>query len=744
MNLCWLHGMYDGTIYIYNNAMLDYVTPLEELMALIMAAMATKMPLSQKHINLGNKILVYISDCLAGRAFPYGDIPLDRMTSVKYDIYNCLTTLHTKKSTESELTYPYLRALLHFDAQGLFNVISIAFQEADFKTEMGRRRKERLVDILLDIMVKSQSGDKFSPAQVGHLFTFLARQIASGEKGFFVDRALFDQVLEILTEAEDKSHHEERQQALLEMIRSGGMQYFEREKLIRQSEKVGFFRILETLYEESEEYEKVLQTFLSDEEPRRQQAFAFIQKVLLEESYNYEAKGKVEKSVIKSLNDLMLTNSKKTSSVIFCHMHSYIPLVMANLEDEPQWLYVFLKNCFELRDAGSQPTTPVHSANKEDVLTSEKTFELFIDLMCRFDETRVPSFLAGKSNFDLKKVLKICEKHEIDDAVAYLLESDGQILKAFDVLKKKLDNQLHQSPNKSLGKMNGEIFWARVNSSVIIIVQLCQRTMQILTESERETLWFSLLDSLISCQRNPGLSKASGEQLKDVIKHVISSTIGHVSLRAVIDKILRNPFYESGNFGDIRGFLTEMLETYHYEEVLLCATVDLVRSDLHESLETKRRMAGRALSCDSLECDLCRRHVALQGALLFQCGHKYHLSCLQKAGCVIITALGEEKWQCYKCLARQTLNSSETTEVGTIISALGDETSESKLNEDELESITNQDLVRAKAYIDKMKIVGENLISSFENRLIDENDENTGAVDQLVKLKLWPSPEDHE
>jgi hypothetical protein len=47
--------------------------------------------------------------------------------------------------------YPYLRTLLTFDTQGLLNVISIAFEETEFNTELGKCQKQRLVDILLQV-----------------------------------------------------------------------------------------------------------------------------------------------------------------------------------------------------------------------------------------------------------------------------------------------------------------------------------------------------------------------------------------------------------------------------------------------------------------------------------------------------------------------------------------------------------------------------------------------------------------
>jgi len=68
--------------------------------------------LTGSQISLGNKILVYTSCCLAGRAYPYGDIPPDLVEKVQSDIFRCITTLHTRNSSESEVAYPYLRYLI--------------------------------------------------------------------------------------------------------------------------------------------------------------------------------------------------------------------------------------------------------------------------------------------------------------------------------------------------------------------------------------------------------------------------------------------------------------------------------------------------------------------------------------------------------------------------------------------------------------------------------------------------------
>ena len=41
VSLCWAHGLYDAILYIYNQGMADYTTPLEELLSLLAAALST-------------------------------------------------------------------------------------------------------------------------------------------------------------------------------------------------------------------------------------------------------------------------------------------------------------------------------------------------------------------------------------------------------------------------------------------------------------------------------------------------------------------------------------------------------------------------------------------------------------------------------------------------------------------------------------------------------------------------------
>lgn len=69
-----------------------------------------------------------------------------------FQIIRSLTAQHSMNSPDGELPYPYLRALLMFDTRETLNVLSLAFMEKEFNTELGMSQRQRIINILLEII----------------------------------------------------------------------------------------------------------------------------------------------------------------------------------------------------------------------------------------------------------------------------------------------------------------------------------------------------------------------------------------------------------------------------------------------------------------------------------------------------------------------------------------------------------------------------------------------------------------
>lgn len=89
-----------------------------------LAKFVDKSVFSDSEIALGNKILVYLNCCLAGHAFPYGQLPSDLVQVVPMEAYKFMIALKSKNLPDGqEQKFPNLRLFLRFDAQQFLNVI---------------------------------------------------------------------------------------------------------------------------------------------------------------------------------------------------------------------------------------------------------------------------------------------------------------------------------------------------------------------------------------------------------------------------------------------------------------------------------------------------------------------------------------------------------------------------------------------------------------------------------------------
>jgi hypothetical protein len=132
MITCRQNQLFDGLIYVMNNAFLDYIGPLEE-MCENLAKFAYKSVFSDAEIACGNKILLYLSCCLAGRAFPYGQLPPELVDVVPLETYKFMISIRSKDPNNEE-RFPNLRLFLSFDAQQFLNVICTCSDASLFAT----------------------------------------------------------------------------------------------------------------------------------------------------------------------------------------------------------------------------------------------------------------------------------------------------------------------------------------------------------------------------------------------------------------------------------------------------------------------------------------------------------------------------------------------------------------------------------------------------------------------------------
>ncbi|RMX42196.1 hypothetical protein pdam_00017314 [Pocillopora damicornis] len=556
VKLCWAHGLYDAIFYVYNRGMRDYTTPLEELINVLKGTVQARTPFEDSDLSLGNKLLVYISCCLAGQAFPVGSIPEDYALDVKKEVFNCITTQNTKDGFESEPSYPRLRVLLHFDTQEFLNVLSMAFERKDFDDNFdgpsGVTRRQYLVNILLDVMVQ--------------------------DTGFTV--------LEYLANPDDDSRHEERQQALLELWNAGGLKQFDDARILVLAENAKFYRVCEMLYERKRQFSKVLSCYFRDSY-REHQVFTYVHCVMSEDVYTDLEREELKEATLNSLQSFLSIDCGKTAQMILTEFPDILTSVIRQLEGQSTVQYEFLKGVFE-----NKSQTPSRPEDTPDAEVHEK----YIELMCRYQPDLVHSYLRNTENYRLEETLAIVRQFNNTYATSYLLEKAGDIHGAFQLL---LEGSLPE-----IRKLTTNIEAVLLG----VLIPLCQRNSGRLEETDREALWFPLLETVMAPQRKcKDTTSAYFLAFKDQTRHVLNSMMGYISLPAILQKIMQDPTYSTGKFGEIKELILGMLDTYTYESTLLKTTNKLLSGDLHSSLSHLKNQSNHGMTPKSSRCCICHR-----------------------------------------------------------------------------------------------------------------------------------------
>ncbi|XP_060896556.1 vacuolar protein sorting-associated protein 8 homolog isoform X1 [Labrus mixtus] len=659
VQVCWENHLHDAMIYVFNRGMNDYITPMEKLFAVIGPPLKYGRSLTDEEVVMGNKLLVYISCCLAGRAYPLGDIPEDLVVQVKNQVFEFLIRLHSADSSEEEEVFPFIRSLIHFDTREFFNVLAMTFE--DFKNDkQALEYQQRIVDILLQVMVDNSD---FTPSQVGGLFTFLARQLAKPDNTLFVNRKLFDQVLDFLCCPDDDSRHSERQQVLLELLQVGGVIQYNEERLLALAEKAKFYQVCEFLYEKNSLYDRIFDCYLRDP-LRKEEIFSYIHNLLSMPGYSLKEKQTVMEKVLQHIQELITLDSSSSADLVLFHFPEEVQQIISELQDD-HLLMEFLSHLLKPREGHHSGTIlPVE----------HELHELLLDLFCRLSPQQILKFLQTSQHYRLEEALQITEKYHHKEVSAYLLEKKGDFQGAFSVLlgllKEKLSlltTEIERGVNGEDESLNEEKEDSKstltiVKDSLDNIIDLCNHSSENLYQQQREVLWFPLLETMMFSQKEvKGLGSIhTFEVLRELTMKVLNCMSSFISLPAIIQRILQDPVYGTGKLAEIQGLILSMLDTFNYEQTLLETTTSLLNQDLHWSLAHLHAAVTKGLHPRQDYCYICfqqykRRQDSVEEIIVFSCGHLYHFQCLQQKDCegAVCASEQQQSWSCYKCSSSQ-------------------------------------------------------------------------------------------
>ncbi|KAK1455146.1 vacuolar assembly/sorting protein VPS8 [Colletotrichum melonis] len=461
--LCKQHSLYDALIYVWNQALNDYITPLIDLLTLLVPLMS-----NGDYMSSGNmedeiygvnalKMFPYLSYTLTGRVYPTGEIMDDATASkAKAEIYwflfsgNSVTwpkgsdrRFLTRPDQHTEPSFPYLRLILKFDAPSFLSAVNEAFEDSflndspDKQVNGGIRGdvpeeqifgrtvdRQYIVSILLEIMNPAD----FAAEDTIYLDMFIARNLPKFPQYLLFPGSTLTKVLTGLCNYPGSDLAEDAQLSAEYLLSI--YQPPDANTLIPMFKKAGFYRILKRQYKVDKQYGKLVQTYFEDPADR-DAVFECIGDCLRPQSgLNRRQVQEVLDAIRNNARALIKTNPVEAAKSLSGQPADIHQHVLDSAEDSLGLQFFYLRTLLEpeKRD-GESPANP-----------DRALIERYVQLMCRFDPAHVSDYigLVQSVNLRLDALLPTMEETGVIDAAVVLMAREGQIKDAMDRLVKHL------------------------------------------------------------------------------------------------------------------------------------------------------------------------------------------------------------------------------------------------------------------------------------------------------------------
>lgn len=464
--LCRQHSLYDALVYIWTQAIGDYVTPLIDLLALVKLLEGNEDEDLIEHPFYEStvKVFPYLAYSFTGRRYPSGDLADDQEAlQAKGDLYEYLfagspmawppgssKVFRTATKADEEPAFPYLDLLLQFDAASFMSMLNEAFEdsylnEADddagpngFSQSNGtssrKKSRQQIIEIMLDVM---RQGD-FTAEQIIYLDMFVARSLPKYPGQLILSGTLLNGVLRRLCQPPSQSLRDDCQLSVEYLLSAYHPSNIP--ALITDLTEARFYRVLKSVYRGERMFTELLETHFADPEDQ-QNVFDCISHCLRPSTSLSEKQLQGVKQVISShiqeLADISTTSTSRTLAVCAPDL---LQKSLDALADSHQQ-FIFLRALLEptlLRD---------DQASSSQALTEQGSefTEQYVQLMCKHDPAHVADYIKMLPSSDLRldKVLPAMEKSGVIDAAVALLARDGMARDAMERLAMHIQSLQH-------------------------------------------------------------------------------------------------------------------------------------------------------------------------------------------------------------------------------------------------------------------------------------------------------------
>lgn len=551
--LCKKHNLYDAMIYVWNRALGDYITPMIDLLSLLIPLLGNGVHEHEDSIYAVNalKIFPYLSYTLTGRVYPTGEeLAEPEASSAKAAIYYFLflggPVTWPKQSSKPFLTspnsaveppFPYLRLILQFDAPSFLSALNEAFEDPflnGVSESLGSGSKQDLPEEqtlkspvdrqhIVTILLKVMSPADFPPQDTIYLDMFIGRNLPKYPQFIVLSGSALHRVIVGLCNYPGGDIADDCQlsvEYLLTVYRPPDI-----DDLVEIFTNAKFYRVLKSIFRSERQYARLIKTYFEDEESQ-DTVFDFIGDYLRPRSGLNERQTKEVRLVIEqNARHLIDIDCVRTAQVINTYAPDLHGVLLNSIEDRRDDQFQYLHAILEPQDAKEG-----HDMKRPAAMQYLSFVELYIRLMCEFDPDHVSDYVGRLQSGDLRleNVLPALESNGVMDAAVLLMAREGQIREAMnrliahlETLETALDSMLAASVQSHGSKSSGAATTETLQSLkkyAQVGVWLCQGQMKTGKRlakvakpkrrsdeeplNDEEMLWLDLVDAVVRIAKN--------------------------------------------------------------------------------------------------------------------------------------------------------------------------------------------------------------------------------------------------
>ncbi|RSM10675.1 hypothetical protein CEP52_003474 [Fusarium oligoseptatum] len=663
--LCKQHSLYDALIYVWNQALGDYITPMIDLLTLLIPLMvdgdfAVNNPADDFFSINAFKMFPYLSYTLTGRVYPNEEPMSDEVAiKAKAEIYCFLSSLN------EAFEDPFLNDSNDMYMNGGTKDLP---EELIFGQTINR---QYVLSILLDVM----NPDDFAPEDTIYLDMFIARNLPKFPQYLLFSGTTLSRVLTGLCNYPGHDLAEDAQlsaEYLLSVYHPSDMP-----DLMPLFKKAGFYRILKRIYKTDKQYGKHVETYFED--PEEQELVFECLADCLRPQAGLSARQinevlAVVKDHARDLLDLGAEDAAKTFAGQELELHQHI---LDSAEDAQDLQHTYLKTLLE----------PEEAAPEDKATAARDLVERYVQLMCKFEPAHVSDYvgLVQSTNLRLEKLLPTMEETGVIDAAVVLMAREGQVKDAMERLVKHLGTlesamqglltgAADQDNGQALGYAAEDLLQS-LQKYVHVGIWLCQgqtksssKKSKVVQKSKApksaiealspdEALWLSLIDACVQITKklSPAISSAADltnsddsfdeeklvALLRSLVQHTFTSLLtatssqntsqpgskllsnagSNLSFLRILRAFLTQAAASSPNLADLRAVLASIFSAYAYEESILGLSNRLLERSLFVNVKESVELRQRGWRPRGSTCEACHRRVwgpGVAGSAVFE------------------------------------------------------------------------------------------------------------------------------